>query len=153
MNQMIQDAAPKRVLPFLTPITDTLSPLAEPVLRATVGALLIPHGYAKLLDGGLQGTADFFAGVGFEPAYPLALAVAMLEFGGGILLVLGLLTRPVAVAVAVFMATAVLFHSANGFMWTAGGFEYPLMWMIAALFFAVRGGGRFSLDRALGREV
>jgi uncharacterized membrane protein YphA (DoxX/SURF4 family) len=102
--------------------------------------------------GGLAGTAEFFASVGYEPAYLLALAVALVEFVGGLMLVVGLLTRPVAVAVAVFMANAVLFHSANGFLWTEGGFEYPLMWTIAALFFAVRGGGPLSLDRRIGRE-
>lgn len=143
---------PKRLLPFVAPITDALTPYAEPVLRITVGALLIPHGHGKLLGGGLQGTADFFASVGFEPAYPLAVLVGLVELVGGIALVLGLLTRPVAIAVAVFMANAILFHAANGFLWTNGGYEYPLMWMVAALFFAVRGGGHFSLDRVIGRE-
>ena len=152
MSDVTNAGAPKRILPFAAPITETLSPLAEPVLRVTVGALLIPHGYSKLFGGARQGTADFFANVGFEPAFVLALAVALVEFVGGMALVLGLLTRPVAVAVAVFMATAVVFHSANGFMWTNGGYEYPLMWMIGALFFAVRGGGRLSLDRAIGKE-
>mgnify|MGYP003700555659 CR=1 FL=1 len=144
--------APKRLIPALGPLTDAAAPLMEPLLRVTVGALLIPHGYVKLFGGGLAGTAEFFASVGYEPAYLLALAVALVEFVGGLMLVVGLLTRPVAVAVAVFMANAVLFHSANGFLWTEGGFEYPLMWTIAALFFAVRGGGPLSLDRRIGRE-
>jgi putative oxidoreductase len=40
----------------------------------------------------------------------------------------------------------------NGFFWTNKGFEYPLMWGIAALFFLIRGGGAYSVDRAIGRE-
>jgi putative oxidoreductase len=151
MTDTTQDTKP--ILPFTKPLTEILSPFAEPVLRITTGALLIPHGYGKLFnEGALQGTADFFASVGFSPAYPLALAVALLEFVGGIMLVAGLLTRVVAVAVAVFMAQAALFHAGNGFLWNNGGYEYPLMWMVAALFFAVKGGGRFSVDRKIGRE-
>ena len=50
------------------------------------------------------------------------------------------------------MATAVIQHFPRGFFWTSGGFEYPLMWAVAAFFFLVRGGGPYSLDRALGRE-
>lgn len=139
------------VLPFTKAITDSLSPYMEPLLRITTGAFLIPHGWGKLF-GGLEGTAQFFESVGFTPGYELALAVALLEVVGGLFLVLGLLTRPVAIAVAVFMAQAALFHAPNGFMWNNGGYEYPLFWMIAALFFAVRGGGRLSLDRRIGRE-
>lgn len=143
----------KRILPFTKPLTDALSPFAEPVLRITTGVLLIPHGYGKLFnEGALDGTANFFESVGFAPGYPLALAVALLEFVGGIMLAAGLLTRVVAVAVAVFMAQAALFHAGNGFLWSNGGYEYPLFWMIAALFFAVRGGGALSIDRKLGRE-
>jgi putative oxidoreductase len=82
----------------------------------------------------------------------LALAVALVEFVGGIMLVLGLLTRPVAIAVAVFMSQAVAFHFDNGFKWTDGGYEFPLMWMVAALFFAVRGGGYLSVDQKIGKE-
>jgi len=152
MSTLSHTTPPKRILGFAAPITDALTPYVEPLLRVTVGVLLIPHGYGKLIGGGLQGTADFFASVGFEPAYTLALLVALVEFAGGIALALGLLTRPVAVAVGVFMVNAVLFHAANGFLWTNGGYEYPLMWAIAALFFAVRGGGALSLDRLIGRE-
>lgn len=151
MSPNTETHAPRRLIRAAVPVTDAVSPLAEPALRATVGLLLVPHGYAKLF-GGLQGTADFFASVGYEPAFALALTVGLVEFVGGLMLALGLLTRPVALAVAVFMANAVLFHAGNGFLWTQGGYEYPLMWGIAALFFAVRGGGRVSLDRLLGRE-
>lgn len=143
----------KPILPFTRPLTDLLRPYAEPLLRVTTGALLIPHGYGKLFtEGALVGTGQFFDSVGLSPGYELALIVALIEFVGGIMLVLGLLTRPVAVAVAVFMAQAALFHSANGLNWSEGGAEYPILWMVAALYFAIRGGGRCSLDRVIGRE-
>ena len=50
------------------------------------------------------------------------------------------------------MVAAFVTHLPNGFFWTNRGFEFPLMWGIAALFFLIRGGGPLSVDRALGRE-
>lgn len=142
----------KRVIPFAKPITDSLSPYMEPLLRVTTGLLLVPHGYGKLFGGGLEGTAQFFESVGFAPGYPFALFVALVEFFGGLALAAGFLTRPVAVLIVGFMAQATLFHAANGFMWSNGGFEYPLLWTVTALVFLVRGGGKLSVDRAIGRE-
>ena len=82
-----------------------------------------------------------------------ALALGSLEFFGGILLALGLFTRPLAAAVVVFMAIAVLHHLPSSFFWPDGGVEYPLLWGVVALSFAVRGGGRYSFDAKLGREI
>ncbi|RVU34070.1 DoxX family protein [Hwanghaeella grinnelliae] len=147
----------KLVIPALAPLYSSLDKLAWLALRVATGALLIPHGAQKLFGafggGGLEGTANFFGSVGYPAPELMALLVGIIEFVGGICLVLGLLTRPVSVAVAIFMAAAVQFHAANGFFWPAKGFEYPLLWGIAALFFAVKGGGAFSLDRKIGREI
>ncbi|MDF1749752.1 MAG: DoxX family protein [Alphaproteobacteria bacterium] len=144
---------PKPILPFTKSITTALMPYTDPLFRIITGALLMPHGYGKLFTpGALEGTGQFFESVGFTPGYELALLVGCVEFFGGLLLVLGLLTRPAAVAVAIFMGQAVLFHMANGFMWTNGGYEYPLFWFVAALILAVRGGGYLSVDRLIGRE-
>jgi putative oxidoreductase len=69
------------------------------------------------------------------------------------MLALGLATRAVAVLVFGVMAVAVVsVHLPNGFFWTSGGFEYPLLWAIVALSYAIRGGGAFSLDRLIGYE-
>ena len=43
-------------------------------------------------------------------------------------------------------------HLPNGFFWTKGGYEYPLLWAILCAAIAVRGGGALSVDRALGKE-
>ncbi len=48
---------------------------------------------------------------------------------------------------------AIKFHAVNGFYWNNLGFEYPLFWALVVLHFLVRGGGRFSLDRLIGREI
>jgi putative oxidoreductase len=143
---------PKPIIPFTKSITTALTPYTDPLLRITTGALLIPHGYGKLFGGGLEGTGQFFDSVGLTPGYELALLVGLVEFFGGLMLVLGLLTRPVAIAVLIFMGQAALFHASNGFMWSNGGYEYPLFWAIAALILVIRGGGFLSVDRLIGRE-
>ena len=66
---------------------------------------------------------------------------------------LGLFTRFAAAAVVIFMIMGVKFTSAKGFFWTQGGSEYALLIGFCALFFLIRGGGAWSLDRAIGREL
>ena len=97
---------------------------------------------------------NFMATVGLEPAMALATYIAVLELVGGTLLALGLLTRLVAVQVVGFMAVAT-FHVlwGKGFFWTQGGYEYSLLLGLLAVAIAIKGGGRYSLDRVIGREV
>ncbi len=144
------------IIPALGGIYDNVSGLAYPLVRLVTGALLIPHGCQKLFGwfgGDINATAAFFSQIGLEPALPLAYLVGVTELFGGILLAIGLLTRPVAVMVLVQMAVAMfLVHLGNGFFWNEGGFEYPLMWGLLALAIAFRGGGPLSVDRAIGRE-
>ena len=144
------------IIPALGGIYSSLGWLAEPLLRVLVGINLVPHGAQKLFGMfggyGISGTGQFLESVGYTPGAFWALAIGCVEFFGGIALVLGLLTRPVAFAVAVFMATAVSFHLGKGFFWTGGGFEYPLMWGVAAFYFVLRGAGPISLDAKLGRQ-
>jgi putative oxidoreductase len=84
----------------------------------------------------------------------LVIAVGLVEFLGGILVALGLLTRPAAFAAAVTTGTAALyFHLPNGFYVDNGGTEFASLWAVALLFLAVRGGGAISLDRLFGREI
>ncbi|WP_018649422.1 MULTISPECIES: DoxX family protein [Thioalkalivibrio] len=135
---------------------DSLAPLAWPLVRITAGLLLIPHGAQKLFGWfgghGLTGTAEYFGGtLGFEPGLLFALAAGIIEVFGGLLLALGLLTRPVALVVAAFLAVTITVHWSSGFFWTEGGFEFPLMWTLVALAIFFRGGGRWSLDAALRR--
>jgi len=147
----------KPVVPVLSLATDALAPLAEPMVRVAAGLLLVPHGAQKLFGWfggyGLEATGQFFASKLGLPA-SLALLAGVIEFVGGLALALGLFTRPVAALVGGLIAVAVFqVHLGNGFFWTQGGFEYPLLWGVVALAFAIRGGGRYSLDAAIGREI
>lgn len=146
----------KPIIPPLAPLADALKPFAEPMVRVAAGLLLVPHGSQKLFGWfggyGVDATGQFFAAKLGLPA-SLALIAGLIEFFGGLMLALGLLTRPVAAVVTGMMAVAVVqVHLPAGFFWTEGGFEYPLMWGLVALSFVVRGGGRYSVDRLIGRE-
>jgi putative oxidoreductase len=150
-------ASTSPLVPAFRPLQDILSPYAEPAVRVATGLFLVPHGAQKLfgLFGGygLEATGQFFATkLGLPPS--LALVTGLIEFFGGLLLAAGLATRIAAGLVAGMMAVAVLqVHLPNGFFWTDGGFEYPLLWGLLALSFVVRGGGRYSLDAAIGVEI
>ena len=133
---------------------DRLAPLADPLVRIITGAVLMPHGAQKLFGWfggyGLAATGQYFdATLGMRPGIMFAATAGIIEFFGGLLLVLGLFTRPVALIVAGFLAVALTAHIANGFFWTEGGFEYPLLWSLVALAIFFRGGDRYSLDARL----
>ena len=66
---------------------------------------------------------------------------------------LGLPTRPAALAVAVFPGVALSVHLPNGFFRTAGGIEYPLMWGVVAVAIFLRGGDAYSLDARFGLRI
>ena len=157
LAQYSQDSRQVTAIPALAPITNALSPLAEPLIRVTAGLLLLPHGAQKVFGWfggyGIEATGQFFASTLHLPA-SLALVAGVVEFFGGLLLALGLATRVVAALVAGLMAVAVLqVHLGNGFFWTSGGFEYLLFWGVVALAFVLRGGGRYSLDAVIGKEI
>lgn len=145
----------------LSSINDTaigFSDHADTLLRVAVGGFLMPHGAQKLFGWfggyGLEATGQFFqTQLGFSNGYIAALGAGSVEFFGGLLLALGLLTRPAAAAIAVMLLVASNVHIGAGFFWTDGGWEYPVLWAIAALAFVAKGGGRFSLDNALGLRI
>mgnify|MGYP000126677632 FL=1 len=148
-----ETGGPELYFPALGGVYEKLTPYTWPLVRVTVGLMLVPHGWMKLIGGGLEGTARFMAQIGLEPAYPLAVYIALLELVGGVLLALGLFTRPIAVLVVGFMAVSAYYvHAPNGFLWIKGGFEYPLFWGFVALAIAVRGGGPKSLDARMKRQ-
>ncbi len=146
------------VIPALKPVYVSLSGLSEALLRVTAGAFLIPHGAQKLFGAfggyGLEATGQFFqTELGFANGYIAALGAGSVEVFGGLLLALGLFTRFAAAAIVVVLAVAASMHIGAGFFWYNGGWEYPVLWALVALMFVVRGGGQYSLDRMIGREI
>ena len=127
------------------------------VLRVGSGLLLAAHGLWKLgyLGGpGLTGVTGFLDKTGYSPGSFWAPTLATFEIVGGVLLAIGLFTRPVAVIGLIEMLLVTHFHSRFGFWFSVqgGGIEYPLMWAAVMLLFAIRGGGSMSVDARMGKE-
>jgi putative oxidoreductase len=131
------------------------------VLRIVLGLVFFPHGAQKALGWfqghGPEATVAFFGQIFGLPPY-LAYLVIAAEFLGAIALILGLFTRVAALGILAVMAGAVfLTHGQYGFFmnWSGSqpgeGIEHHLLAMAIALVLLLRGGGRASLDRLIGR--
>ena len=130
-----------------------IEPLGYTLLRIVSGGFLVAHGWPKWMGGVEAFAAASLARRGLEPALPLAWLVVSLETIGGALIVLGLLTRPLAFIAACHLTfIAYVVQSPNGFAWARGGWEYPALWAATMLAIALRGGGPWSLDRLLFRR-
>ncbi|MHA3025473.1 MULTISPECIES: DoxX family protein [Chromohalobacter] len=133
----------------------SLVPLA---LRIPAGIIFMAHGAQKLFGWfggyGLEGTGQWLASIGLEPGYLMALAAGSAEFFGGIALLIGLLIRPAALALAVTMLVAIFsVHVANGLFMSNNGYEFALSLLAITVSLAISGAGRASLDRYLTRQV
>jgi putative oxidoreductase len=133
-----------------------LQSLALPILRAGLGLILMAHGCQKLFGMfggmGLNGNAALFDRLGYHPGMFWGTLVGCTETFGGVLLVIGLFTRPAATAVMIFMLFSIHFTSAKGFFWSQGGMEYSILILLVALVFAIRGGGEYSVDSKMTKE-
>jgi putative oxidoreductase len=143
----------KLLIPPLGHIYDVFRPVTELMIRLAAGGFLAFHGQ-QILFGNIEGAGRFFESVGFQDGVFWAWVVGVLEFGCGIALALGFLTRLAAAPIVFFLAVAiVVYHLPFGFNWEARGVEYPLFWAIVVFHFLINGGGRLSLDALIGREI
>ncbi len=154
---MSEITAPRPYVPALSAAYAALEPFALPLLRLVMGLILVPHGCQKLFGwfggAGFEKFTDIFDKMGWHPAAFWVALVALTETLGGLMLAFGFLTRFAAAAIFIFMLNAVWATSHKGFFWTQGGLEYSLLIGIVALVFLIRGGGDYSIDHALGREL
>ena len=125
------------------------------LLRGVLGFVFVAHGAQKLFGWfggeGIDGTAAFFESLGIPAPHFFAVLVGLTEFCGGLLIVAGLLTVAVSVALIVDMVVAIAtFNGANGFFSSNGGWElnFVLIGLLGAL--TLIGAGRWGIDRAIG---
>lgn len=122
--------------------------VAETLLRVVAGLALVTHGYPKIMNP--FGTAGMVESLGFYPGTFWSPLLSATEFFGGILVALGLLTRPASFAAFIVLSVTVYFHGIamdQGF----AGAEKSVLWAAIFLFFAIRGGNRHSVDAKIGR--
>lgn len=138
------------------------------LIRGIVGFVMVYHGAQKLFaqkfgafgnfggfgGGGMKGFIEHVPDLGIPgvPKEALAWAAAVAEFGGGILLMVGLATRLAAIPIAITMGVAVFkVHGAQVFS-GPGGIEFPLTLMLVAIGLVCTGPGRFALDSLFRRS-
>jgi putative oxidoreductase len=107
------------------------------------------HGYQKLFQMGIGAVTEAWIGMGVPLPQITAPLVSILEFAGGIALILGLLTRIVAALLAMDMLGAIfLVHLPNGFF-LPNGYEFALILFCACAALAAAGAGAYSADAAI----
>lgn len=146
---------PALLFPSLAGFYDWAYDLSYLIIRVTAGGILFVHGWLKL-NVGLSGVAGFMAKGGFVPGEAFAGGAMFLETVGAVCIVLGLFTRFFAAAAAIEMfciTFVVSFPHGFGFSSPGGGYEYPLMWGLIMFAVALRGGGPYSVDRVIGKEL
>jgi putative oxidoreductase len=119
-------------------------------LRVGVGIVFVAHGTMKLADP--MGTTQQFASLGLPLPWAWTLLAIAGEFGGGLGLVLGAVTRLAALGL-LFTTLVEIFsvHLGHGLFAANGGWEYPLVLLLVCVLFAVRGGGIYSVDALRSR--
>ncbi len=140
--------------PGLAGFYDNMMPIAETFVRIVVGVMFLMHVSGKLTAGPGAVAANVLAKDGIEPAMLWAYVIIVLELVGGVCLIIGLFTRFFAAALAIEMLVALLFHHlSKGYAAAGGGYEYVLLIGAACFLIAIRGGGPYSVDRMIGKEL
>ncbi|WP_017222171.1 DoxX family protein [Moritella dasanensis] len=127
-------------------------------LRLIAGIIFTAHGAQKLFAWfggyGLEGTGQWMESIGLAPGYLMAMMAGSAEFFGGLLLILGLLTRPTALVLSVTMLVAIFStHFANGLFMSNNGYEFALALFAITAALMFQGGGKLSLDRVLVSKI
>jgi putative oxidoreductase len=144
----------KLLIPSLAGFYASWSEITYALLRLVIGGILFMHGWAKLTGPGITGVGGYMAKIGLVPGPAFATAAIFLETVGAICLAVGLFTRFFAAALAIEMAIAlVTVHLTKGFSVGAGGYEYVLLIGVVLFAIAIRGGGPYSVDAKLGKEL
>jgi putative oxidoreductase len=142
------------IFPGLAGLYESFAPMSYSFMRFATGAVLVPHGIQKIMAGT---AANLAPGIGKTLGVPYPLAWAYLavftESVVAACLMIGLFTRLAALIIWVYMGVIIFFFQWQyGYFWTNRGIEYALLWWLLCFAIFFRGGGRYSIDRWLGKE-
>jgi putative oxidoreductase len=142
------------IIPGLGKIYEKLSPYSYAFMRFCTGAILAPHGIQKLFYGGIVGNTAAITKMGMYPPSFWAYLVGFTECICAIALALGLFTRVAALfIIGEMFVIAIFVQSHFGYFWTSKGNEYPLLLLLLTIAIFFRGGGRYSIDHKIGKEI
>ncbi|MFA7667008.1 MAG: DoxX family protein [Burkholderiaceae bacterium] len=139
-------SSPSLIIPSLGKLYASLDGVAYALLRIVAGIAFMVHGWPKIQNP--MSLVGMVESLGFVPGPLWAVLLAATEFIGGILLVLGLLTRPAALATTVVLLVTVYFHWIVQSQGWAGS-EKSILWAAMTFLLLMRGGGAFSIDSRL----
>ncbi|MGA7018629.1 MAG: DoxX family protein [Pseudolabrys sp.] len=140
--------------PGLADFYATWRDISYTLVRILVGVVMIMHVWGKFKIGAGAVAANVMAKNGLEPSMAFAYAAMFLEAVGGVCLIIGLFTRFFAAALAIEMLIALFgVHWVRGFSVSQGGYEYVLLLGVVLFAIAIRGGGPYSADNAIGKEL
>jgi len=146
------------IVPSLAAVYARLDEFAYPGIRFIMGLTFVPHGCQKIFGWfGARTTEQYvetFGRMGSWSAHAgWVYYIGLLELVGGLMLAVGFLTRLVALQLFGFMFIAAFVANwPRGFFWTQGGIATPLVWAAVCFLILIHGSGKYSVDRALGRE-
>lgn len=143
---------------LLKTLTESHAGYSTLALRLPVGIIFMAHGAQKLFGWfggyGLEGTGQWMASIGLGPGVLMALLAGSAEFFGGLLILLGLLTRPASIALAFTMLVAIFsVHFENGLFMSNNGYEFGLALMAASVSLALSGSGKAAIDQFIANKI
>jgi putative oxidoreductase len=132
------------IWPGLARLYEVIAPYSYALIRFGAGAVTMYHGYQKLFLGLAPFVAQNFSSKGLPFSQVLAYGLGIVQLLGGAALIMGLLTRPIALLFAIEMIFSII--------WRYPRIEFPLLMLLIYVAIFFRGAGRFSLDRMIGKE-
>lgn len=143
---------------FLAKLTHSDDSFGSLALRIPVGIIFMAHGAQKLFAWfggyGLEGTGQWMESIGLAPGFLMAFLAGSAEFFGGLFILLGLLTRPAAAALAATMVVAIFsVHFVNGLFMSNNGYEFGLALLAASVSLLFTGAGKLGLDKVIHTKL
>jgi putative oxidoreductase len=143
---------------FTHSITKTEQSLSALPLRLIAGLIFTAHGAQKLFAWfggyGLDGTGQWMESIGLTPGYLMALMAGSAEFFGGVLLMVGFLTRPASFVLAITMIVAIFtVHIDNGLFMSNNGYEFGLALIAISVSLVLSGAGKLSIDNLIAQRL